>query len=103
MADGVLYQDIVPYEVPPALSALSGPDSGVIELPRAVHWGPQRLFDLDDPDQLRFAYQQLVREGTPEMQQRLLHEQVLRQVWTRLRLPDRCRAAWESAFIDLAA
>jgi hypothetical protein len=75
----------------------------VIELPLTVHWGPQRSFDLADPDQLRFAYQQLVREGTPDVQQRLLNQHLLRREWHRLILPPRCRAAWEAAFDDLSA
>lgn len=103
MADRVLYRDIVPYEVPSSLSALRGPASGVIELPITVHWGPQKRYDLSNTDQLIFAYQQLVREGTPDLQEQLLNEMLLRRQWSRLVLPERCRATWEAAFSDLAA
>ena len=55
--DKVLYQDTVPYEAPSALSALSGPVSGSIELPINVHWGPV-------PD-LRSVGQRTAPDGLP--------------------------------------
>ena len=63
MSNKVLYRDIVPYDLPSAWSALEGPAFGVIDLPITVFWGPDRSFDLSDSDEVRFAYQQLVREG----------------------------------------
>ena len=103
MSNKVLFRDIVPYDRPSAWSALAGPASGVIDLPISVFWGPDRSFDLSDPDEVRFAYQQLVREGTSEVQSGLLNPTLLRREWARLVLPDRCRAAWEAAFPELVA
>lgn len=103
MAEKVLFRDVVPYEVPSSLSALHGPATGVIELPVIVHWGPRRSFDLGDDGHRRAAYRAIVREGTPEFQEKLLNEGLLRREWPALVLPDRCRAAWEAAFPDLTA
>lgn len=103
MAGKVLYRDIVPYETPSSLSALHGPASGVLELPITVHWGPSRTFDLSDTGQRRMAYRALVREGTPEVQEALLNEMLLRAEWSELILPERCQALWEGRFPELAA
>ncbi|MDN5860260.1 MAG: hypothetical protein L0H84_16750 [Pseudonocardia sp.] len=99
----VLYRDLVPYETPSSLSALRGPATGVLELPITVHWGPSRAFDLADTGQLRLAYRALVREGTPEVQEELLNEALLRAEWAELILPERCQALWEERFPELAA
>jgi len=103
MTDKVLFRDIVPYEVPSSLAALHGPSSGLIELPITVHWGPRRRYDLDDGQQATFAYQQIVREGTPAIQEALLNQRLLRHVWHKLVLPERCRATWRAVFPELAA
>ena len=103
MAEKVLFRDIVPYEVPSSLDALRGPATGSIELPITVHWGPRRTFDLNDEGQRRAAYRAIVREGTPDVQERLLNDGLLRREWAQLVLPERCRATWEAAFPELAA
>lgn len=101
--DRLLFRDVIPYETPSTLSALRGPASGAIELPATVHWGPRRFVDLNDPGQRRAAYRAIVREGTPAVQEALLNEDLLHREWSFLVLPDRCRAAWESAFPELVA
>lgn len=103
MAERVLYRDIVPYEVPSSLDALHGPATGMLELPITVHWGPKHVYDLSDPDEAVFAYQQIVREGTTADQEALLHADLLARVWPELILPARCQAAWETKFPELAA
>jgi len=99
----VLYRDIVPYDTPTSLGALHGPESGMLEVPVTVHWGPRRVFDLDQPALRRAAYRAIVREGTPDVQEALLNESLLRQLWPELVLPDRCRQLWEDRFPTLAA
>lgn len=101
MATRLKFRDVVPYETPSSLDALSGPACGSLELPRTVHWGPRRLFDLDDLGQRRAAYRALVREGSKSTQETYLNEALLRREWPDLVLPDRCRAIWESAFPEL--
>lgn len=103
MSERVLYRDIVPYDLPSSLGALRGPVSGPLELPVTVHWGPRRVFDLDEPALLRAAYRAIVREGTPEQQEELLNADVLLAVWADLVLPARCRAVWEERFHELAS
>jgi hypothetical protein len=103
MAGGkVLYRDIVPYETPSSLDALHGPASGLLEVPVTVHWGPRRVFDLDEPASLRAAYRAIVREGTPDVQEALLNAELLRATWGELVLPERCRRTWEDRFPVLA-
>jgi len=98
----VLYRDVVPYDTPTSLAALHGPASGPVELPVTVHWGPRRVFDLDDPGLRSAAYRAIVREGTPADQEALLNADLLRELWGELILPDRCRQLWETRFPELA-
>lgn len=102
-ANRVLFRDVIPYEVPSSLSALRGPEDGMLEVPITVHWGPSRVFDLDEAGQRRMVYQALVREGTSQVQEALLNETLLRQEWDGLILPERCRTLWEERFPELAA
>lgn len=102
-ANRVLFRDVIPYEAPSSLSALRGPAGGMLEVPITVHWGPSRVFDLDEPGQRRMVYQALVREGTSQVQEALLNEALLHQEWAGLILPERCRALWEGRFPELAA
>ena len=97
----VLHRDTIPYETPSSLSGLRGSVDGVIDLPLSVYWGPERKADLTDPDQLLWAYRAIVQEGTQAVQEAMLNESLLRSVWWRLWLPDRCRAVWEAKFPDL--
>ncbi|MEZ0167045.1 hypothetical protein AB2L27_20015 [Kineococcus sp. LSe6-4] len=97
-APRIRYQDVVPYDVPPSLDLLTGPTGGHLELPHSVHWGPSRVVDLDDPSELVWGYQAVVREGTVRQQQELLDAAALVRVWRDLILPVRCRALWEDAF-----
>jgi hypothetical protein len=94
----VWYCDMVPYQTPSSLKALHGPGSGLLEVPVTVHWGPRRVFDLDEVGQRRSAYQAIVREGTPPVQEALLNAGLLAQVWPELVLPVRCRTVWEHRF-----
>lgn len=103
VVERVLYQDLVPYDVPSSLSALRGPAAGALELPITVHWGPRRVFDLSRPGLLRAAYRAIVREGSSADQEALLNAGVLRRVWGELLLPERCRLLWEESFPELAS
>ena len=50
MTERVLYQDVIPYEMPSSLAALHGPTEGSITLPLTVYWGPDATADLSTPD-----------------------------------------------------
>jgi hypothetical protein len=103
MSDRVLFQDTIPYDVPASLAELRGPASGSIILPHTIHWGPDRAVDLDTEDGRSKAYRAIVREGTAAQQAELLNAGLLVELWPSLRLPARCRAAWEARFSELAA
>ena len=97
----VLYQDVFPYETPSSLEALRGPATGVLILPRTVHWGPDPTSDLDTRSGLHKAYRNLVREGTTDLQETMLNAARLIEVWADLALPQPCRTLWESRFPQL--
>ena len=102
MPQRVLYQDVIPYETPSSLNALHGPTEGIVTLPLTVHWGPDATADLSTPQGIEKVYESVVREGTSEIQEALLDAGMLLSVWQKLRLPKRCRDAWETRFPELA-
>lgn len=99
----VLFQDIVPYDIPSSLQALTGPASGVLTLPLHIWWGSEPIFDLANHSDLLVAYRSIVREGRTVDQEQLLNPRLLVAVWPELRLPLRCRQSWEEAFPELTA
>jgi hypothetical protein len=99
----VLFRDVIPYEAPTSPSALRGPHDGMLNVPIIAHWRPSHEFDLGKAGQRRMVYRALVREGTPQVQEALLNETLLRQEWEGLILPERCGALWEERFPELAA
>ena len=103
MTSRVLYQDVIPYDTPSSLDSLKGPADGVLILPITVHWGPDATADLSTADGLEKAYENVVREGTRQQQEKLLNADLLARVWPQLRLPKRCRTLWETRFPELAA
>ena len=103
MSERVLYQDVIPYEMPSSLDALHGPSEGVVTLPLAVYWGPEPTADLSTPHGVEKVYENVVREGTRDVQEVLLNADMLRRIWPQLRLPQRCRNSWEARFPELAA
>jgi hypothetical protein len=53
----VLYEDGRPYTVPDSLEELTGPTSGVVELPQRLDWSEQGRYDLSDPRQRNLMYE----------------------------------------------
>jgi len=93
-----------PAVVIPTLAELTGPTHGRVTLPLRLMWGPDRAFDLDDPDQLLWMYENVLRETTrSEDLRRYVDGGVLRRVWTALNLPRGVRAAWERRHPTLTA
>jgi DNA invertase Pin-like site-specific DNA recombinase len=99
----VFFRDTKPYDVPASLDELLGPIGGILELPHAVYWGPERSVHLDTPSGIRKAYQAVLREGTVDDQRLILNREVLQSEWEELALPDRVRLMWESRFPELAS
>jgi hypothetical protein len=86
-----------PVLVTGTLSELTGPPGGVVELPLRLWWNPQRTFDLDRPDALRWMYENVLREAVrAEDLRTFLDGPTLVRVWPALNLPRAVRAAWEA-------
>lgn len=80
----------------PDLADLNGPVSGTIELPLRLFWHPDRTFELDDPDILRWMYENVLRESIRrEELATYLNGDKLVTVWADLHLPKGVRQAWE--------
>ncbi len=78
-----------------------GPVSG--SQPAADEPVPDATADLSTPDGVEKVYENLIREGTSDLQEALLNVGLLSRVWPQLRLPKRCRDSWEARFPELAA
>jgi hypothetical protein len=83
--------------VAPALDQLTGPTSGSVELPHRLVWqGATRVFDLDQPDLLRWVYEIVLREAVTRDELRAwLDGPTLVREWPNLHLPRGVRQAWE--------
>ncbi|WP_430788814.1 hypothetical protein [Actinoplanes sp. G11-F43] len=85
--------------IPDRIEDLHGHSLGVLEVPH--HMAPghpsRRRYDLEDPAQLRHAYEQVLCEaaGAGEVED-LINPGTLRRVWRDLHLPSRVREAWET-------
>jgi excisionase family DNA binding protein len=97
------YADHRPYPDPPArLADLTGPTSGVVELPITIDWGPRRRYDLGTDADRRIVYERVLREaGDAEEVGRYVNGAILVDVWSRLWLPQRVRRTWEQRFPEL--
>ena len=86
-----------PAVVARTLAELTGPTRGIVELPVRLMWSSERAFDLGDPDDLLWMYENVLRETTRTDDLRaLINGRTLRRVWRRLNLPRGVRVAWES-------
>ncbi len=85
--------------VPDRIDDLHGNGLGVLEVPHHMACGhaSRRRYDLEDPAQLRHAYEQVLCEaaGCGEVAD-LINPATLRRVWRDLHLPSRVREAWET-------
>lgn len=79
------------------MADLRGPAHGTITLPLRLYWSPPgRVFDLDEPYQLRSMYQTVLGEAArPEDLTGHLDRDTLIAVWPDLHLPKGVRQAWE--------
>jgi hypothetical protein len=98
-----LYENGRPYTVPDSLEELTGPTTGVVELPLRLDWSEQVRYDLADGRQLNVMYERVIRESMHvEDLRTYLHGPTLQRVWRLLWLPPRVRRLWESRFRSLA-
>ncbi|MFK3979849.1 hypothetical protein ACI2K4_05640 [Micromonospora sp. NPDC050397] len=86
-----------PAVVTRTVAELNGPLTGVVELPLRLMWCADRTFDLADPDQLLWMYENVLREATrTDDLRRHLNGTLLRRLWPELNLPHGVRRAWEA-------
>ncbi|GAA2557624.1 hypothetical protein GCM10010435_30640 [Winogradskya consettensis] len=79
------------------LAELTGPTSGLVELPLRLWWNPQRAFDLSQHTMLLWMYENVLREAVRITELRdHLHGPTLLRLWPDLNLPRAVRAAWEA-------
>lgn len=85
--------------VPDRIDDLHGNSLGVLEVPHHMACGhaSRRRYDLEDPTQLRHAYERVLCEaaGCGEVED-LINPAALRRVWRDLHLPSPVREAWET-------
>lgn len=86
-----------PAVITATLGELAGPEHGVVELPLRLMWNPNRRFDLDNPDELLWMYENVLREAIRSSEiRRWINARVLGRVWPSLNLPRGVRQAWEA-------
>ena len=95
-----------PVIVPGALSDLSGPADGMLELPQRLCWSVSagmRRFDLSDLHQVRAAYEYVIDAArTPADLVDWLNADLLAAVWGQLGMGRAKREKWETALPALA-
>ena len=83
--------------MPDSLEELTGPTTGVVELPQRLDRSEQGRYDLADDRQRNLMYERVIREPMMIDDLRVyLHGPILRQVWRQV------RQLWESRFHTLA-
>ena len=93
-----------PVVVAGTLTELTGPTSGLVELPLRLWWQPQRAFDLGVPTMLCWMYENVLREAIRVDELRAyLNGPTLARLWPELNLPRGVRAAWEARHPRLRA
>lgn len=98
----MLYADHRPYVAPDSLNELSGPTSGVVDLPQHLDWSEQGTYRLDDVRELSLMYERVFREAmTADDLRRYLNGPMLRRLWHQMFLPTRVRNLWEDRFPEL--
>ncbi len=99
----VLYEDGRPYTAPDSLEELTGPTTGVVELPLRLDWSEQGQYDLSNTQERNLMYERVIRESMQVDDLRtFLHGPTLHRVWRQLWLPHKARVLWESRFQSLA-
>jgi hypothetical protein len=100
---GDSYASRIPYVVPDSLDQLTGPRTGMVEIPVSVGWGPQRVYDLGNPVDRQYLYQTVLSEAsTLDQLTRLVNKDLLIELWPQLHLPRYCVRRWHTAFPQLA-
>ena len=99
---GDSYASRIPYVVPDSLDELTGPTTGVIELPRGIE-PTGRRYDLDDPSSRVSLYVRVISDATTAEDLDISQPGHVRWLWPQLHLPRYCVRRWHERFPELAA
>ncbi|WP_218026037.1 hypothetical protein [Nocardia miyunensis] len=92
-----------PVAVPDDLHLLTGPTSGIVNLPTHLDWSGHAEYDLDRPGRIVDLYRTVINEAaSPTDLYTYLDEAVLKRLWSYIWLPLQIKRAWESRFPELA-
>ncbi|MFE9575933.1 hypothetical protein ACFYO1_06080 [Nocardia sp. NPDC006044] len=92
-----------PVAVPEDLHLLTGPTSGIVNLPTHLDWSGHAEYDLDRPGRIVDLYRTVINEAAgPADLYAYLNEAVLKRLWSYMWLPQQIKRAWESRFPELA-
>jgi hypothetical protein len=93
-----------PVVVPDHLDTLTGPTTGVVDLPRHLKWSGNARYDLGQPGRIADLYRTVLNEAaTPEDLSRFLDRDALLNLWSTMWLPIALRRQWEERFPELTS
>ncbi len=93
-----------PYVLPDSLDLLTGPTTGLVQLPRHMDWSGHASYDLDAPGRLVDLYRIVIIEAASSKDlHTYLNAAALRRLWSYLWLAPPVRRAWQERFPELAA
>ncbi len=85
----------MPVAIPDDIENRSLPKaSGVVRLPSHVAWSPPYEYDLNEPRNLRCAYERVMTEGLDEDVRYYIDLDTLVEIWNDLYLSPHVREAW---------
>lgn len=96
------FADALPIETPDQLSDLHGPETGVLNLPLTVYWGPDHLLPINTDNDVICAYREILWRASAEQLCELINEKHLRRLWQAINPSTRVRTLWETKFPELA-
>lgn len=92
-----------PVAVSDNLHLLTGPTSGIVNLPTHLDWSGHAEYHLDRPGRIVDLYPTVINEAaSPADLHSYLNEAVLKRLWSDIWLPTQTKHAWESRFPELA-
>ncbi|GAB2326658.1 hypothetical protein [Streptomyces variabilis] len=101
VGDHLLFQG---FEVVPGLDVLSGPGSGLVDVPRHLVDGDvPTLVDVADPVQCAALYRRLLVRGTATEQAALINRDILLRLWHHRLAPQAIVQVWERRLPELTA
>lgn len=90
------------YVLADTRTTLGGPAEDVLVLPTMLDWsGGARTYDLSEPPQVETMYTPVLREALNQEHLGFLNWDIHVDIWPALRVPNRVRDMWETAYPEL--